>query len=463
MNRRELLRALGLAGVGLVGLPAGLARGEDEGPPRRLLVLSHCHGYPYTSWRIRPEGLGDTAPWQVRLDALSSADLGPILSPLAGHASRMLALDGLSLASAEIDAEGNRHDKGWIHAWTGHQADFSGSDTRSRGPSIDQLVAGTIARSDRLPSLELSVDGLGEAGRPIAYAANGARLPVLGTPDAAWRRLFGLASGDAGSIGRQREILAFAHGEYRQTSGLGRLQRERLDAHYDLLSRLGDRIEGLSALDCLPEPPAADLATYDARFDAFTDLVASAFACDVTRVATLSLGEMPTADFGWDDVTDDVHKGLAHGIYDDPQKHQAMTDYLARHARQVARLLDVLAGTPDIGGGTLLDNTLVVWGSELADGWHGYRHYCPVLFGGEWAFETGRYLFWPHETPIEMLVPASSSSGGYSMFSGRPHQQLLVSVARAMGVDRDHVGLERMQGQRGDVVFCRGEIEELLG
>ncbi len=59
-----------------------------------------------------------------------------------------------------------------------------------------------------------------------------------------------------------------------------------------------------------------------------------------------------------------------------------------------------------------MDNTLIVWGSELGDGWHGYRNYCPVIIGGSWAFNTGRYMYWPHETPVEMRVPSQILTGG---------------------------------------------------
>jgi hypothetical protein len=108
-----------------------------------------------------------------------------------------------------------------------------------------------------------------------------------------------------------------------------------------------------------------------------------------------------------------------------------------------------------------MDHTLIVWGSELADGWHGYRHYCPTLFGGAWAFRPGRYVHLPHTTPARLLVPASAGIGGYSDTSGRPHQHLLVSVAQAMGVDIDQVGLGHVQGQDGDHIDCTGPLQEL--
>jgi len=204
-----------------------------------------------------------------------------------------------------------------------------------------------------------------------------------------------------------------------------------------------------------PELPGA-VPSYDERFDTFSELVGAAFACDVTRVVSLSLGEIPTADFGWDHLTDDVHKGLAHEIYNDPQKHQAMTDYLAMHGQQVARLVSVLENLPDTDGNSVMDNTLIVWGSELANGWHGYQHYCPVLIGGGWHFRTGRYIHRPHETPVNILTPT-----GYSETSGTPHQQLLVSAAQAMGLDIDHVGIKHVQSQGGVRVDCTGPLPDL--
>ena len=160
-------------------------------------------------------------------------------------------------------------------------------------------------------------------------------------------------------------------------------------------------------------------------------------------------------------ITDNVHKGLAHGIYDNTDKHKAMTDYLTMHASQVARLVSVLESLPDVDGNSVMDNTLIVWGSELADGWHGYQHYCPVIIGGSWHFNTGRYMYWPHDVPVRMLVPAGNSDDGYSQFSGKPHQQLLVSVAQAMGVDINHVGIKHVQGQTGHWVDCSGPLPDL--
>ena len=464
IDRRTFLKRLGITGAGMgMGLRGRLAHAMPDETPKRLLVISHCHGWPYEAWRMRPDGTDDSATWEVDLTATSESAFSQPLAPLFDHRHRMLALDGLSLLCAELDVDGNRHDTGWVHAWTGDQADFSNSDTRSMGASLDQMVAAQIARSDRLPSLELSVDANREGGRPIAYTESGVRLPIANTPNLAWQRLFGLAANTDPLLLRQQEVLAFAKSEYDALKPrLSPLQQERMGAHYEMLDRLGGRITGLAGLSC-PDMPDAPLGedTYTDRFDVFSELIAAAFACDITRVVTLSLGEMPTTDFGWDHLSDDIHKGIAHGLYDSDDKHQAMTDYVTLHAEQVARLIALLESTPDTDGRSLMDNTLIVWGSELANGWHGYQHYCPIIIGGEWAFNTGRYLHWPHETPGKLLVPASIDPSGYSATSGLPHQHLLVSVAQAMGMTDDAVGLSHLQGQEGDYIDCSGPLPNL--
>lgn len=467
-NRRKFLQglgytggALGMSGLGMLGRLGRAAEGEA---PKRLLVISHCHGWAYDGWKMRPSGTSESTPWDIALTHLSAKEMSEPLAPLHRHRNRMLAVDGLSLATAELDMDGNRHDTGWVNAWTGNWADFSGTDTRSNSASIDQLVAEHIARTDRLPSIELSVDSNLEGGRPISYAANGARLPVANTPMLAWQRLFGLTSNPDPLVLRQRDVLDFAHAEYTALrSRLGTEQQQRLDAHYDLLHNLGERIEGLANLTCgdMPSAPETPLS-YDANFDAFAELIAAGFACDITRVASLSLGEMPTADFGADHITDDVHKGIAHLIYDNPTLHQAMVDYLTVHAGQVARLVDLLEATPDVDGRSVMDNTLILWSSELGDGWHGYQHWCPVILGGSWHFRTGRYVYMPHETPIQLLVPPSIDPSGYVTTSGRPHQHILVSVAQAMGMDVDQIGIDAVQGQTGEWVDCRGPLLELV-
>ncbi|MEC9464990.1 MAG: DUF1552 domain-containing protein [Myxococcota bacterium] len=458
MKRRHFLKLLGSAGAVSLCPPlvrSALAEGEA---PKRLIVLSHCHGWTYDTWKLRPSGLSPDTPWSLDLTNLAESAWSQALAPLYRHRQRMIPVDGLSLATAELDMEGNRHDTGWVQAWTGAKADFSGTDTKSTAPSIDQRVALAIGRADRLPSLELSLDDARENGRPIAYGQAGVRLPVENDPGRAWDRLFGPSQAPDPLAAKRGTVLDFAHREFNSLAPrLRSAQRHKLESHYALVQSLTGRLEGMSSLQCSETPARpGPTASYDTRFDAMSELIATAFACDVTRVVSLSLGEMPTADFGAANITDDVHKGLAHEIYNNPAKHQAMTNYLAMHGSQVARLVDLLASLPDTDGQSIMDNTLIVWGSELADGWHGYQHYCPMLIGGSWYFRTGQYHYWPHALPIELRTPA-----GMTEVSGLPHQHLLVSVAHAMGLTDNHIGTYLIQSQNGTMIDCAGPLPYL--
>ena len=458
LSRRLLLQ--GTAALPLVVPRLGRAQATS---PKRLLLISHCHGWTADTWKLRPDGATDADAFTLDLTTLPEADWSTPLAPLYRHREHLVAIEGLTLLTAESDGGGNRHDRGFIHAWTGNWADFSGSDSRSTSASIDQLVAAAIARPDRLASLELSVDGSGEVGRPVSYAPSGTRLPVANTPDAGWMRLFGLSSSPDPLVLRQQDAIAAAVNELDALgSRLGSHGQQRLAAEATHLDALSTRIAGLANLSCPTVPERVSTPSeFNDRFDAMSDLIAAAFACDLTRVISLSLGELPTDDFGGASIADDVHKGIAHGVFDDPAKAAAMTGYITTHTEQVARLVDLLAATPDPAGGSLLDHTLIVWGSELGNSWHGYQHYLPVLIGGSWALQTGRYHHQPHATPAPITVHPNIHPDGEVPLSGLPHQRMLVSVAQAMGLSIDHVGIPHFQSLSGNWIDADGPLDLL--
>lgn len=454
-NRRQFLSAMGLGTAGIAAT-GRRALGSSE-VPKRLIVLSTSHGTVYDGWKMRPRGRTDSQPFAEDLTGLSAADFSRALDPLHAHRSRLQVLDGLSMTSAELDLAGYRHEKGWLHAWTGAWVYFTGSDLFSTRPSIDQLVAAQIARPDRLPSLELGVAG----GRPICHAGQAQQLPIEEDPRRAWDRLFGLASSSDPLVRSQSSVLDFAVEEFRQTaSRLRSVDRARLETHFDLVRQLEQRINGLSQATCdvsSIDQLASGAEGYDMVWQAMADLSVAALSCDHTRVISLSLGDLASEDFGWGwYLSGDAHNDFAHRIAEDPQAAEAMTDYTRKHAEHLAYLIELLEAVPDPDGGSLMDHTLIVWGGELGNGWHAYDQYCALTVGGDWHFDTGRYLHWPTaSTPVEML----SASGG-TVMSGIPHQHLLVDVVNAMGVETDHVGIHTLESKAGDRISVRGGLPE---
>lgn len=452
LSRRRLLQLLGAGSASLM-LPRPLRADGDV--PRRMIVVHSRHGAVYDRWALRPQGLDPGKPWTVDLGPLAPDELPPILAPLHEHRRRMVALDGVSLLTAELDIPGYRHEKGWVHAWTGDDVLLDGSEILARRPSLDQLVASAISEPRQVPALQLSVGD----GMPIAHGGRAMLLPLEDSPARAWSRLFGLATSDDPLLAGRGAALDFARAEFEATlPSLGAEDRQRLEAHRDLFGALEARIDGLANAACdAPDQPLA-YAPYNDTFEAFADVVTAAFACDLTRVATLSLGDIPSDDYGWGWYrTGDTHNDFAHSVYTDPQSADAMTDYGIFHAQQVAYLVRSLEQMPDGCGGSLMDHTLIVWGGEVGDGWHGYQRYTPLVLGGGWAWDTGRFVHRPFGThPVQM----TDAVDGF-VTSGVPHQKLLVSIARAMGLDVDSVGRREITSRDGDRIDLTGPLEGL--
>jgi hypothetical protein len=163
------------------------------------------------------------------------------------------------------------------------------------------------------------------------------------------------------------------------------------------------------------------------------DLMVMALACDLTRVASLmwtnSVGQM---SFPWIGITDRQHDLSHNGDSDTVSKDKLIkmnTWYSEQFAYLLTRLNDVKEGA-----GTLLDNTLVLWGNELGKGNSHTRDNIPfVLAGGAGgAVKTGQYL----------------------VADKRPHNDLLLAVCHAMGM----TGLTTF----GDSRFCTGVLREVL-
>ena len=187
-------------------------------------------------------------------------------------------------------------------------------------------------------------------------------------------------------------------------------------------------------------------------------LIGAAFSCDMTRVVSLSLGDVPSDDFGWGEyLSGDAHIDFAHRIFIDETAAEAMTDYTRYHAQQIAKLVSILEAIPDVDGGSVMDNTLIVWGNEMGDGWHGYDKYCPVTIGGSWAFRTGRVLHWP-DTSRDISI---FTGRGESQTCGMPHQHLLNSVANAMGVTAQ-VGDYEVTNSAGQRISLAGELDRMV-
>ncbi|TPV96855.1 MAG: DUF1552 domain-containing protein [Myxococcales bacterium FL481] len=457
IHRRQFLNALGLGATSLV-LPSLATSARASGAPRRLLLFYSAQGTVPWRWSTNPEGKPDDAVWTSDMGGWSQTEFSDALQPLYPWRDRVSVVDGLSLLSAEADGDGFRHERAQAHSLTGAKAAWVGGFPYSGAPTLDQIVADVIARQDRYRSLELSVshglayDGYGS----VIYQGRNRPLPAIDKPAVLWDRLFGFDPSTADPVTLEQTSMLDAVAQ-RYAAVAGRLSaedRRKLEIHRDLVRSLERRITGLATAECDGEPDRpASYGDYDTDLANHTGLIALAFACDLTRVISIQLGQLTTAQLGA--PPGDVHAEIAHGIYDDRRAEDLMTEYTRVHARQLADIMAMLDAIPEAGG-TVLDSTLIVWLSEMADSWHGFDRYPIVVAGGGGMVKLGQWIHYPRDAAFEGLQYDPHPR------MGRPHQPFLTTIARAMGAQLNSMPIESVLGTDGQLIDCTGILPELL-
>jgi hypothetical protein len=410
LGRRELLRAA--TGAALVA-PWLLERTAfaQAAVPQNLLVVT---------W---PDGLEEG--WHPT-GGESSYELGPILSAFEPHKKDLLIIGGMkSGMKAELDA----HKEGPLTLWTGAQV----SD-QPKMPSIDQMVAQAIGGGTAFRSLHLGVQSgvvgpLGLSGH-VHHAGSRRSIPSEDDPGTIYDQIFGAAlpTQDPAALMRVRQrkksVLDFVRdqlGAVKAQVGAG--DRVKVDQHAEGIAAIEKSLAALGQVKCEGKParPAMtrEAAIADASFPQVcklqTELAVLALQCGVTRVATLQYTHTDSQT-----RIPGVNPNVSlHGtMHDRPHAERVAINKF--FVAQMAYVLDRLKAVSLGGTRTLLDETLVVFGSEMAVGNHKNS---PMGFfvagGGNRYFRLGRWLH---------------------MANAPRHTRLLTSVAQAMGLGVESVG-----------------------
>ena len=437
LSRRHVLRGLGGLAVGLPMLNAmrspSQAKAACDGC-KRLIIM-------YT-----PNGTIAPSFWPTNVNSETDFQLNEIMSPLEAHKQDLLILGGIDYLSAVApNNQGDAHQKGTGHSLTGTgllAGNFTGDGGLSAGwaggISVDQAIANAIGGDTPYKSLELGVAVQGASVRSrISYRDAGQPLPPENSPYAAYQRLFGDSLGNPDDIARkisQREaVLNVVSEDYKQLSSqLGVEDRDKLDNHLVGVEAIRDRLnssvinfEGscqplmqgdqidINAVENMPLIGALQM-----------DLLATAFACDLTRVATL-MWSNSTARHVYSFVDPNIKEGhhtIAHKGDEDTVKIAQNVKINTWFAEQFAGLISRLKAMPE-GDGTVFDNTTIVWVNEQNRGNTHDRRDVPYLLAGgaNSYFQTGRYVDFGGDTDIA-------------------HNHLLVSLLNSMGVDADTFG-----------------------
>ena len=446
LSRRRLLEAMSALGAyGAFGrlLQGELALAQTAPPPLRLVVFFTPHGQAPEYWR--PQG-GETD--------FSISYPNAMLAPLERHRSRLLVLDGLDYRVLYEQGAKTGHEGGPVAFLTGSRLVTTTGDERPASASLDQALASAFGSRTRFRSLELLAfqQFPGQSVyNTVSFRADGTRVPFERDPAKVYLRLFGDMAGDPAQAGaalaRKQSLLDFLLADAnRLSTQLGAQERLKMDAHMEALRDIERRLQAGFGVGCVkPTAPSTGNLGDNNNMPALTrlqmGLIARAFACDLTRFVTMPI--MPESTMPWIGVNVDIHNEIAHRVdAADPAERTRVRLELAKvqtwYAEQMAWFMDALASIPE-GSGSVLDNTLIVWGNELGDpAGHSNIGVPTVLMGGAGGkFRMGRYLRLRPDDPNLLQ--------GWSNF-GDPapklvaHNRLLVSIAQAFGLQVDTFG-----------------------
>jgi hypothetical protein len=278
----------------------------------------------------------------------------------------------------------------------------------------------------------------------------------------------GPPGGLALSRSRRASSIAFVRGQYQKLFGrLGSEDRAKLSRHRDMLEDLGKRVTEVAQIRCEKPgypPKGTSLKDHEIASVVLTKMFPTAMACDLTRVGLFSHKQLAPADVGAP-ASLDWHQDIAHSSSVQAQDWAGKA--YALHARQFADMVAAFRSVPE-GNGTLLDNTILLWSAELANGGHDLFRMMYVVAGGRnLGLRPGRYLKYAESGPNPYNLLKTSPYGdapkgnyGSTAFGlGPAHNRLFIALLRALGVDRNALGLEAAVGTG----YLRGAKVELTG
>jgi hypothetical protein len=427
IHRRTFLRGLG-ATVALPYLDAmqpALRRIAATGPAAaadktRFVAIEAVHGaagsnvWGASKYLWSPENIGrdfeiaqDSAlssliPWQKYLTVVSNTDVRmaePFDAPEIG---------------------GDHFRSSAVFLTQSHPKQTNGSDVFV-GTSMDQIIARHIGKETPLPSMQLCIENLDQAGGcyynyacaytdTISWSSPSEPLPMIRNPRTAFDLLFGAGNNNADRVARRKQsesILDWITSDLASLKyQLGSADRQRLDAYTDNIRELERRIQAVEAKNSsgeareLPEAPIGVPDSYADHMHLMFDLQVLAFQSDMTRVVSFKTGrDASSRSFPESGTDKGFHPASHHGGRD-----SAILDFNKINTYHVSMLpyfLDKLKNTME-GDQALLDKTIIMYGSPMGDpNLHNHRR-CPLMFlgYGNGRLQGNLHLKAPEGTPM---------------------------------------------------------------
>lgn len=424
LERRAFLRGLGAA-VALPMLdamaPAMAATTAATKAPVRLGFLYVPNGIIMDRWTPSKTGTG--------------FEFAPTMKALEPFRNNLNVLSGLAQVNGRALGDGaGDHARAGATWLTGvHPKKTEGASIRA-GISADQIAAKELGNATQLASLELGLEmptlaGGCDSGYSCAYTntiswrSETTPNPMEVNPRKVFERLFGDGdSTDAAArlknLKEQRSILDYIAGSIdRLETNLGARDRSKLSEYLDSIRDIERRIQKAELQNAsmkLPtmERPGAIPDEFEEHAKLMMDLYVLAFQTDMTRVISFMLArEGSNRSYRSIGVSDGHHSVTHH--QNDPEKIEKTVKINNLHVKMFAYLLDRMRSTPD-GDGSLLDHSLLMYGSSISDGNLHTHHDLPIVLagGGGGQVKGGNHFAYPKDTPLNNLLVSMLDKAG---------------------------------------------------
>jgi hypothetical protein len=423
MERRTFIRGMG-ASLALPFLdamvPAGRLRGvAADAVPTRLVAIEMVHGAAGSNEWGASQNLWAPA------DVGRNFDLSPsALQPLDAWRDHLTIISNTDVRMAEAfqpnEIGGDHFRSSAVFLTQQHPKQTEGSDVFV-GASLDQIHARRFGQDTPIPSMQLCIENINQSGGcaygytcvytdSISWASATEPLPVIRDPRVAFEQLFG-AGGTAAERNRRRRtsasILDYVTGRISQLQrDLGPNDRERLERYLQNVREIERRIQMVEAQNTsgevreLPAAPAGVPDSFEEHVKLMFDLQALAFASDTTRVFSFKMGRDSSARVYPESGTDrPFHPASHHGgreanvleFFKINKYHVSMLPYFFDKLREVEE-----------GEGNMLDKTMIIYGSPMADGnLHNHRRAPLFVAGGaNGKLDGNLHLKAPDGTPM---------------------------------------------------------------
>ena len=427
MSRRTVLRGLGVT-VALPFLdamaPAATAFSRTAGAATlRLSAIEMVHGSAGATVFGASKNMWAPAATGTAFD-LSPGALAP-LEPLRDYVTIVSNTDVRNAEAFSLPEIGADHFRSSaVFLTQAHPKKTQGSDVHA-GTSLDQIYAQKFGQDTAIPSMQLSIETVDQAGGcaygyscvytdSVSWASPTQPLPMIRDPRAAFDSLFGVGATPAERAAHRtadKSILDWVTGEVaRLQKNLGAGDRARLGEYLEEVREVERRIQRVEAHNAsgeareMPEAPIGVPDDFEQHVKLMFDLQVLAFASDVTRVFSFKMGRDGSSRvYPGSGVRTGFHPASHHG-----EREDRVTDFMKINKYHVSLLpyfLNKLKNTPD-GESNLLENTLVIYGSPMGNSnVHNHKR-CPLFLAGHagGALKGNRHIKAPDGTPMANVM-----------------------------------------------------------